>query len=106
MSATLAAKPSRIEVQSAITAALRRAYGRMQSPVKRVARAAEANEKAARNWWEGQNAPDATNLIALIAESDEVFEEVMRLAGRADDAKKALALAALAEIARKLGEGE
>lgn len=67
--------------------ALRRGYGHAKSAVKEIGRATYANDRSAQNWWEGRCAPNAADLIELMRDSDEVFDEVCRMAGRADSAQ-------------------
>lgn len=69
-------------VTQAISGALQRSFGWVPSSVKYVASRIKRNPRAVRNWFEGQNAPRAAELIDLMRESDEVYEEVLRLANR------------------------
>jgi len=69
-------------ITKAVSSALRRTVGYMPSAPKIVAGKVQRNPRAARNWLEGHNAPRAAELIELMREFDEVFEEVMRLADR------------------------
>lgn len=41
-----------------------------------------ASERSAKAWLGGSSLPSADHLIALMASSDEIFETVLRLAGR------------------------
>lgn len=73
----------------AIAKALRAEFGGGPSAVKMIARLTDANERAARNWLEGKNAPNGEYLVRLIRHSDVVLESLLALAGRSD---RALAL--------------
>lgn len=45
---------------------------------------AQVGPRTAQNWVEGGNVPDSTNLITLMAECEEVLDEVLRMAGKGD----------------------
>lgn len=77
-------------VAERISDALQRSYGDLRSAVKEIGRATFANDRTAENWWKGKCAPNAADLIELMRDSDEVFDEVLTLAGRGN----------LAELAR------
>lgn len=51
-------------------------------PAKVIARVTRVSERAAKAWRAGEHSPRAEELIALMAEFDDVFETVCRLAGR------------------------
>lgn len=68
--------------------ALRRAYGNCKSACKEIARAADCSPRTVENWLSANNAPNYEGLLGLIAESDEVFHEVMRRAGRLPEAQR------------------
>jgi len=68
----------------AIAVALREEFGAGPSAIKTVARLTEANERAARNWFEGKNGPNGEYLIGLLRHSDAVLKVLLRLAGRHD----------------------
>lgn len=70
------------EVTESFTAALRRHFGHGYGAAKKLSADCEMNVATARNLLEGRNAPSASHLIRLMAECDEVFEEVCRMAGR------------------------
>lgn len=59
--------------------ALQRDFGKERHAVKRIARAANSNERSAENWYRGVNAPDAMNLLRLMAHSPVLAGEVRRL---------------------------
>lgn len=69
-------------VAQAVSTALRYRFGDFNCAVKRIARTINCDQRAARNWWEGNNSPRAAELIELMREFDEVHEEVLRLANR------------------------
>lgn len=64
--------------------AIRRGFG----SVKHAARVGGTSLRAAMNWWDETSTPSAKTLINLMRESDEVLDEVLRLAGRADLAQR------------------
>lgn len=66
----------------AISQALRQRFGEERHAPKRIARLAGVDPRAARNWWEGHNAPQADDLIALMRAVPEVADAVLGLAGR------------------------
>ena len=66
----------------AIAQALREDFGVGSGAVKRLSRLLNANDRAARNWIEGKNAPSAEHLVALMGYSDAVLGVVLDLAGR------------------------
>ncbi len=68
----------------AIALALREEFGGGPSAVKAVARLTQANERSARNWFEGKNGPSGESLIRLLQHSDLVLRAVLDLAGRQD----------------------
>ena len=67
----------------AIALALKADFGASPSAVKRVARLTAANERTARNWFEGKNGPSGENLISLMHHSDAVLGVVLSLSNRA-----------------------
>lgn len=67
---------------SVIAAAMRAEWGSSPSARKEIARITNANERAVRNWFEGQNGPSGENLVLLIRHSDAVFESVLMMTGR------------------------
>jgi len=69
-------------ITQAVSMALRNAVGYMPSASKVVAGSVQRNQRAARNWLDGLNAPRAAELIELMREFDEVYYEVLRLANR------------------------
>lgn len=64
-----------------VSLALHAAFGGRASPVKEIARAANANEKAAKDWWQGRTCPGALYFLRLIAAVPELQAEVRRLTG-------------------------
>lgn len=73
------------ELAQAVGRALRSAFGSESAPIKRIANAANSNERAAKNWYEGRNCPDALYLLRLIATVPELQAEVRRLTGMVGD---------------------
>jgi hypothetical protein len=67
---------------AAVARALRAEFGTSPGSVKRVARLANANERAVRNWFEGKNGPSGAHLVVLMRHSDAVMEVMLRLSGR------------------------
>lgn len=57
-----------------IAITLRNAFGENRGAVKSLMRITGAGERTVKNWLEGKNAPNGTNLIELAYYSDEVFE--------------------------------
>jgi hypothetical protein len=78
------AAPRTGEIASAISRALHAEYGDTHAAIKLIVRATGANERAARNWFEGRNAPSGESLIALCRSCDRVLEAVLILSGRTD----------------------
>lgn len=72
-------------ITQAVSTALRNAVGYMPSASKIVAHKVQRNQRAARNWLDGLNAPRAAELIELMREFDEVHQEVLRLANRSPE---------------------
>lgn len=68
----------------AISGALHRQFGDSHAAIKSIVRLTGANERAARNWFDGKNAPNGEFLVALCSTCDEVLETFLRLANRAD----------------------
>lgn len=73
------------ELTSTIYEALRRAFDGADSPVKRIARIANSNTRAAENWWQGKNLPDVVHFLRLAAQIPELKAEVRRLLGLRED---------------------
>ena len=69
---------------SAIASALKAEFGGGPSAVKHVARLADSNERAVRNWFEAKNGPSGRHLVILMARSETVLRAVLELAGRRD----------------------
>ena len=83
--------------------ALREATAGHASPIKMIASAADSTTRAARNWYEGQNAPDTLHHERLLAELPEYARAFARLRGQGweadgmspDEANALMAAAAL-----------
>ncbi len=69
---------------AAISEALHREFDGNSSAVKSIAALASANERAAKNWYDGRNGPSGEFLIVLCRYSDQVLETVLMLCGRGD----------------------
>lgn len=81
-----------------VSGILRRLFGNTRHAAKRLARMTGANDRAVRNWMDGANGPHGKHLIQLMRESDEVFAEICRMAGRGDVADKMRAETMLNEL--------
>src|SRR5271163_523715 len=69
---------------SAIAIALKAEFGATPSALKTLAQLTHSNERAARNWLEGENGPSGSNLVTLMRHSDRVLRAVLELADRRD----------------------
>jgi len=69
---------------AAISNALHREFDGNGSAVKSIAALTDANERAAKNWYEGRNGPSGEFLVLLCRHSDQVLETVLMLCGRSD----------------------
>ncbi len=78
----LEAAPGAGQIASAISEALHQEFGDSHAAIKLIVRATGANERAARNWFDGKNAPNGESLIALCRSCDRVMEAVLVLSGR------------------------
>ena len=74
--------PGAGEIAQAISVALHQEFGDSHAAIKLIVRATGANERAARNWFDGKNAPSGESLIALCHSCDRVLEAVLVLSGR------------------------
>src|SRR3954471_13740082 len=72
------------QIATAISNALHLEFGDTHAAIKLIVRATGANERAARNWFDGKNAPNGESLIALCRNCDLVLEAVLALSGRTD----------------------
>lgn len=73
---------SSASLSGVIADALQRSLAHVRSAAKVLASEIDTNERTASNLLEGRNAPNGTTLIKLMAANDEVFREVLKLAGR------------------------
>ena len=62
-----------------ICAAIWREFGRMKGGAKLAARAANVSERSTENWFAEKNAPNGEQLLELMASSDAIADEVLRL---------------------------
>lgn len=67
---------------------LKRTYGGTPHAAKRLAQAARTSYRTAENWLMGANAPSGEALINLMAECEELAEEVGRLVAERRQAKR------------------
>jgi hypothetical protein len=58
---------------------IRRRYGPLKHAAKLLARAAGTTPRTAENWLAGLHAPNGDKLVNLMAECDELAEEISRL---------------------------
>jgi hypothetical protein len=72
------------EIAAAISVALHQEFGDTHAAIKLIVRATGANERAARNWFDGKNAPNGESLIALCRTCDHVLEAVLVLSQRTE----------------------
>lgn len=72
-------------------------------PAKQLARLARVHPRTAARWQAGESMPGADDLLRLMAADAEIFGEVARLAGRADEAARARAALLLDQAMRELG---
>lgn len=85
------AELSAFQTSERLADALRRQWGDQRSALKVVASKVGAGVHTAKKWFAAENAPSAEYLIKLMAESDEVFSEVMAMCGRGDFARDTIA---------------
>ena len=71
--------------EQVISVALRRELGRTRYTAKTLMRWTGAGARTAKHWLAGSAGPSGVHLIALMRNSDAVFEAVLELAGRRDD---------------------
>jgi len=71
-----------LSIAELIAAALKSEFGQTAGSVKTVGRLTQANGRAVKNWFDGNNAPSGDNLICLLRHSDSVLNAVLALAGR------------------------
>lgn len=91
------------DITARIHRALRQAFDGVDSPVKRIARIANSNVRAAENWWQGKNSPGAVHLLRLAAQVPELKAEVRRLLGLTADLDPELEQAAM-ELMRQFSK--
>jgi len=68
----LAARIGQDEVTKLFAAALHRDFGHLKAPIPAIAAAANGNDRAAKNWWEGKNAPLLLNALRLATKAPSV----------------------------------
>jgi hypothetical protein len=74
--------PTPLRYAGAVATALRAELGSTHQAIKTVMRWTGACERTVKNWLTGANGPAGEHLIALLRNSDEVLEAVLRLAKR------------------------
>ncbi len=67
-----------------IAKTIRENYGDIHSAVKVIARKIGANPRAVKNWYEGKNPPNCSNLILLARHMPDIIHIFLKLAGRKD----------------------
>ena len=65
-----------------IAQALQLEFGRSANAVKTLAKRTGANERAIKNWIAARSCPSGPHMIALMSQSNAVFDAVLHLAGR------------------------
>lgn len=73
------------DLGNVIASALRSAFGDEKSAIKRIMDVSRCEERAAKNWYQGKNAPNALYLLRLIATVPELQAEVRRLTAMQSD---------------------
>ena len=76
----------RITYAAELGTALRRGMTLRRSGAKRVMRWTDAGERTVKAWRSGMSIPRGDHLIDLMRHSDEVFETVLRLSHRSNEA--------------------
>ena len=92
------------DAREGFATALRRWAGDCKSACKRIARAADCSPRTVENWLAATNGPNYEGLLGLLAESDEVFYEVMRRAGRLPEAQRLDQLRRVEEMLRTISK--
>lgn len=78
-------KLSSDDLGTIVASALQNAFGDEKSAIKRIMDVSKCNERAAKNWYQGKNAPNALFLLRLIATVPELQAEVRRLTAMESD---------------------
>lgn len=73
------------DTTAAVVGAIRRAYDGQRDAAKLLARQANSNTRAAKNWLDGHNLPDVVHFLRLMAQIPELKAEVRRLVGMESD---------------------
>jgi hypothetical protein len=84
---------------------LRKRYGDHKSAHKAVAGIASCGIRTVRLWFAGETVPQVRYMSMLLAADDEIFNEYMEAIGRADQARRMMALKHLSAAADLLAEG-
>lgn len=72
-------------VAAVVSEALRKAYGQERASAKAIARAANTNERTARNWLEGRALPNFMSTLRLMATTPELRSAMDRLTAMESD---------------------
>lgn len=68
--------------EAVVAAAVRRELGGSNQAIKTLMRRTGASARTAKNWLSGSVGPSGVHLVELMRSSDEVFDAVLRMAGR------------------------
>jgi hypothetical protein len=74
-----------LPIRERLAKALRTALAGSNSAAKQLARIADCTPKAAGRWLEAENDMQVKTLLTLCREYDEVWDEVKRMCGRAEE---------------------
>ncbi len=85
-----------------IAGALRDEVGNSHHAIKTVIRWTGASERTVKNWFAGTSGPSGQHLVALMRNSDDVFDALLVLSGREKTASPAVKK--LIELGNKLRE--
>ncbi len=69
------------DIAEQISNGLRQAFGHNPSAVKSISNLIRCNPRAARNWFEGENAPGVVHLIVMMREIPEIYDVIFGLVG-------------------------
>jgi hypothetical protein len=74
--------PAGLPYPSVVSVALRAQLGDTHRAIKTVMRWTGASERTVKNWFAGTRGPSGDHLVALVRNSDDVFDAVLRMAER------------------------
>lgn len=75
-------KPRKFLSETMSAMAISQMILRIPNAAREIPRRISVTPQTVSNWIEGKTQPNATNLVALMAEFDEVTTEVLRMAGK------------------------